>query len=695
MLQKLSLRLRILLIFAGLAAGAALAFILGLVVAAGQIPPLPPTAPGAGATVMSALTQAAVVSLFLLLGLVTGVWYLFDINVARPIETLAGALRARAHAGVAGEIDSGIAHYLGDLAPAARAAATTLAETRNALAESVARETTRLAAENTRLEALLADVPGGVLLCSADHQVVFYNGPASEMLGGAGAGLDRSLFDYLHAGPLQEAVQRLAALGDDDAVSDLLCATRAGGRVLAARMRLLDGGYVLSLRDVTAELALHERQNALLSEVFDAIRRPAASLGTLLGVLPEGAPLPPAMEQALRAESSRLGEAVTDLARRHDEGRAETLPLAPVRASDLADGIAARFASLGIGLDTDEIAPLLLRCNGSEIVCLLGRLGAALARETGLRDFRFALTEAGADALLRLCWNGPALPVGVLEGWLDSKPGDELPDTTGRAVLAVHGTDIWPETRGAEAALVLPLRAARRVGPRPAPIPRAVVYDFDLLSRARNDRVAETRLEDLTCVVFDTETTGLLPDRGDDIVQIAAVRIVNGKLVAGEVFDTLVNPGRPIPPASTAVHGITDAMVATAPGIAEVGRAFHKFAEGAVLVAHNAPFDLEFLRLKQHVIGARFDNPVLDTVLLSAVIYGQHEIHSLDALSHRLDITIPEEARHTALGDTVATADAFLKLIPMLKGRGFATFGAVVAEMRRHGRLLRDMNEDA
>ncbi|MDP3958860.1 MAG: 3'-5' exonuclease, partial [Pseudorhodobacter sp.] len=63
-----------------------------------------------------------------------------------------------------------------------------------------------------------------------------------------------------------------------------------------------------------------------------------------------------------------------------------------------------------------------------------------------------------------------------------------------------------------------------------------------------------------------------------------------------------------------------------------------------------------------------------------------------DALTRRLGITIPEEARHTALGDTIATADAFLKLLPMLQGCGLATFGAVLSEVRRHGRLLKDLN---
>ena len=133
-------------------------------------------------------------------------------------------------------------------------------------------------------------------------------------------------------------------------------------------------------------------------------------------------------------------------------------------------------------------------------------------------------------------------------------------------------------------------------------------------------------------------------------------------------------------------------MVADAPPVDEVLKRFHKFAEGAVLIAHNAPFDMQFLRRREAELGLAFDHPVLDTVLLSAVVYGQPEVHSLDALTHRLGITIPEADRHTAIGDTVATADAFLKLMPMLQGRALATFGDVLTEVRRHGKLMRDMN---
>jgi DNA polymerase-3 subunit epsilon len=702
-LDRIGLRLRVFLFFAGLALGALLLLALGLALGYHRL-----GTPGS----LNAFVQAGVIGGFGLAGLTVAVWYLFDINVAKPINVLAGALRARAHTDVDAALDAGMARYLGDLAPAAAAAALTLQDTRNALAEAVARETLRLSAEKDRLAALLSDVPVGVILCSGDHQLVFYNGTAVDLIGAASGpapGLDRNLFDYLREAPIRHAHRRLIEAGDPDAASDLLCATRNGGNILAARMRLLpvqgavpgegvvpgEGalpGYVLTLRDVTADLATHARREALLAEVLDRIRRPATALRVLLDVLPQGAAPPPAMEAALRAETAILTKAVTQLAQRQEEGRAEAMPRAPLRTSDLADSLRAGLEAQGLTLSLPD-APLLLRCDGFEVVAVLSRIAGGIAALQGAHSFDLTVEEDSGNAILRLCWTGEALRLGPLEEWLDSALHDDVPGLTGRQVLTTHATEAWPETQASGMqAVCLPLRIARRTGPRPKPIARAVVYDFDLLGRARNEVVADTALADLTYVVFDTETTGLLPDSGDEIVQIAAVRIVNGKRVAAEVFDTLVNPARTIPASSTAVHGITQTMVADAPDIATAGRAFHKFAEGAVLIAHNAPFDMAFLRRHEAAIGARFDHPILDTVLLSAVVFGQHEIHSLDALTHRLSITIPEEARHTAIGDSLATADAFLKLLPMLQGRGLSSFGAVLAEMRRHGRLLKDLN---
>ena len=216
---------------------------------------------------------------------------------------------------------------------------------------------------------------------------------------------------------------------------------------------------------------------------------------------------------------------------------------------------------------------------------------------------------------------------------------------------------------------------------------RPLVYDFDLLDKKRPGDPDDTALRDLTFVVFDSETTGLNPIR-DEVVQLGAVRIVNGRIIRSEVFDALVNPGMPIPPGSTKVHRITDGMVANAPDFRAVRAAFHAFAKGAVIVAHNAPFDMAFVHRHAKETGLQFENPVLDTVHLSAIVFGGSAEHTLDALCDRLKISVPVAARHTALGDAMATAEAFVALLPILEGMGLHTFGQVRAEMQKHARIL-------
>jgi DNA polymerase-3 subunit epsilon len=216
---------------------------------------------------------------------------------------------------------------------------------------------------------------------------------------------------------------------------------------------------------------------------------------------------------------------------------------------------------------------------------------------------------------------------------------------------------------------------------------RPLVYDFDLLDKEPARDINHCALRDLTYVVFDSETTGLDP-QSDSVVQLGAVRVVNAKIVPGEEFDTLVNPGRPIPPGSTAVHKVSDAMVTDAPSFGVVCRDFHRYSENAVIIAHNAPFDMAFLRRETHGTDISFDRPVLDTVHISAVVFGGSAEHTLDALCKRLNVHIPEERRHTALGDALATAKALVAMIPILEARGIGTFEQLRTEVRKHSRIL-------
>jgi DNA polymerase-3 subunit epsilon len=112
-------------------------------------------------------------------------------------------------------------------------------------------------------------------------------------------------------------------------------------------------------------------------------------------------------------------------------------------------------------------------------------------------------------------------------------------------------------------------------------------------------------------------------------------------------------------------------MVAGQPTIDHVLPAFHRYAHDTVLVAHNAAFDLRFLQLKEAATGVRFDQPVLDTLLLSAVVHPNQASHRLEAIAERFGVTVL--GRHTAMGDAMVTAEVFQRLVPLLAERGIHT----------------------
>jgi DNA polymerase-3 subunit epsilon len=211
-------------------------------------------------------------------------------------------------------------------------------------------------------------------------------------------------------------------------------------------------------------------------------------------------------------------------------------------------------------------------------------------------------------------------------------------------------------------------------------------YDFTYLDRLPPERlaaVAAQPLAELDVVVLDTETTGLSPRAGDRVVSLAAVRVRQGRVRRVEIFERLVRPGRAIPASATRIHGITDAMVARAPGPEDVLPAFLDFAGGCVLAAYDAWFDLAFLepdlaRLGLAPLAAH--HPVLDPRLLAALVHGP-ALSDLDTLARRLGVTIAR--RHSALGDALGAAEILVRIFPALRERGVETLGAALAASRR------------
>ena len=180
-----------------------------------------------------------------------------------------------------------------------------------------------------------------------------------------------------------------------------------------------------------------------------------------------------------------------------------------------------------------------------------------------------------------------------------------------------------------------------------------------------------TPLHEVTFVVVDLETTGGSP-KDSGITEIGAVKVRGGE-VLGE-FQTLVNPGTPVPAFIARLTGITTAMVASAPRIEAVLPSFLEFARGTVLVAHNAPFDISFLRAATVAMDLVWPgNQVLDTVTLARRVVTRDEApnHKLSTLAALFRATITPD--HRALSDARATVDVMHALFERLAPTGVTT----------------------
>ena len=124
---------------------------------------------------------------------------------------------------------------------------------------------------------------------------------------------------------------------------------------------------------------------------------------------------------------------------------------------------------------------------------------------------------------------------------------------------------------------------------------------------------------------------------------------------------------------SIAIHGILPEMLADQPTMAIALPRFQKFSDDTILIAHNAAFDMRMLQVYEAATGICFINPVLDTLLLSAVIHPFHNTHNISQIAQRLGIEVA--GRHSATGDAITTGRIFLKMLPLLSDMGITTLG--------------------
>jgi DNA polymerase-3 subunit epsilon len=592
---------------------------------------------------------------------------------------------------------------------------------RGDIAAQVAEGSRGVEQERQRLAALMAELTQAVVVCNLDGRVLLYNqrarlqfmalSSAPQVAGGAELiGLGRSIhavFDRRLVEHALEQIRQRQQRGTAHPTAQFVTAA-PGGQLLRARMGPVLGaasgggdgaaaplaGFVLLLDDITGELRRDLAQDQALLALTEGSRASLGNLQAALDVLDDDT-----LDAATRARfMAVVREEARAMARRLHETAAASAeavrtrwPLEDMLGADLVAAAVRRIATAcGVRTGSEEVdAALWLRVDSFALLQALAGLATRLVDEFEVRSLRLRLLDAadGRHARLDLIWSGQAMSTETVMSW-EAEPlrvAGETSALTVRDVVQRHGGEFWFERdrvrHQAFFRFLLPLAAAAGEGPGVQPPQaaagadsRPVFYDFDLFqASAGAHALDDTPLAALAYTVFDTETTGLDPAGGDRILQIGAVRIVGGRLQHQEAFEQLVDPERGIPAAGIPIHGITPDMVQGQPTLAQVLPAFHAYARETVLVAHNAAFDLRFLQLAEAGTGVRFEQPVLDTLLLSALVHPQQESHRLEAIAERFGV--PVVGRHTALGDALVTAEVFLRLLPQLQGLGITTLG--------------------
>ena len=165
-------------------------------------------------------------------------------------------------------------------------------------------------------------------------------------------------------------------------------------------------------------------------------------------------------------------------------------------------------------------------------------------------------------------------------------------------------------------------------------------------------------------IVFDTETTGFSPDKGDKLVEIGAVELINHK-PTGRTYHQYINPERDVPEEVVKVHGLTEEFLKDYPTFKEIADDFIEFVgDDGILVAHNAPFDMSFINYELSVINKNTykENRVIDTLEIAKNMFPGSR-HTLDALCKRFNVDNSKRTKHGALLDAELLAEVYLQLL--------------------------------
>ena len=583
-------------------------------------------------------------------------------------------------------------------------------------------------AEKNILATIMAELTQGVLICDTVGRILLYNRQAQRVLdktppSGSAAGkneteeggvpdgfvgLHRSVYALIDMNLVQYAlreIQRKLDQKKENISSHFVVITATKRQLRVETLPILDedqrfAGFALIFSDITHQLKSAVRLNQHLKNMAKSMRSSVAAIRSAVDLMIQF----PGMDTDQKNSFLEIiSEQAKDASRILSNELTETSiytksrwPLSPILLTDFISALQDEL--LAMSDITVEVAECdhrcMIRVDNYSLMLALGFVLERLKKEINRDCSRIRLTAPGNLVQIDLIWQGDPLKIETLRQWHDlpltePRKGFSL---TLKEVCEHHHAEIWPHSHAhgtGEACLRLfiPMvqwekqsEDVRQIARLPKK--RSEFYDFDLFRQTgQNPELEKRLLGELTYTVFDTETTGLDPRGGDEIISIGAIRLVNGRLLHTETINQLVDPCRSIPADSIKYHGITEDMVAGMPTIEKALPFLHRFAQDTVLVAHNGAFDMRMLEMKEKVTGIRFTNPVLDTMHLSAIVHPSHEDHSLDKIAQRLGVLLTK--RHDALGDAIATGEVFIKIIPLLNEKGIYTLKEALAASQR------------
>jgi DNA polymerase-3 subunit epsilon len=638
-------------------------------------------------------------------------WTMFRIAVGARNSSLrmAESVRLIAHVNPANRIAQPKSADLDALADAINDLAAERARLLAEMQALAAQASASVEEERNRLAAIISELDQSVLVCNRDGRILLYNAAASALLARDGfdqaaqsIGLGRSIFGILDRNFVLHALETIeghTARGERGSVQYVMASI--DGRLLRVNVAPVLGdlpstggalqpamaGFVLLLSDVTDNIDSDARSVALFQDLVEGTRRATASIRAAIETIVAHPDLDvqrrARFASIIQAEAVSLSERLDSLSSDVSARLRQRWPLEEMRGADLLALAARRIERRkGLAVAQDPVDPRLwLRVDSFTLVQAISSLAGRLQEEFAVRDVTIRVSAVDRHAQFDIAWKGVPMSSETAFNWQNDAftlGGEDSPLSLAQ-VMHRHGGEAWyqrdvPSQTNYFRLLLSMASEQVAVRARPSLPSRPEFYDFDLFYRWPATVAEENRrLSDLAYTVFDTETTGLEPNDGDEIISIGAARIVNGRLLRSETFESLIDPRRGISPASVQVHGITPDLLIGQPLIAQVLPRFWRFAEDTVLVGHNAAFDMRFLQLKEASTGVKFRQPVLDTLLLAAVVQPLESSHSLEAIAARLGIAAI--GRHTALGDALVTAEIFLALIPLLGAIGIQTLG--------------------